>query len=93
MEQQDILLPDSLKDIAVRGKFRSLLGSCILFLLQVIKPEKPVHFHQEGQVQRAVNFVNFLLGYVQLLFDNGKKPLVNALLHFQADHLPPLPSF
>ena len=91
--QEDILLPDLFKHITVRGEGRNRLGCGITLFLEMVEAEKPVHFHQKGQIQGAVNAVNILIAYGKLLLDNGKETFVNPLFHLQTDGLSPLPFF
>ena len=56
----------------------------------MFKSGQAVHFHQEGEIQRAVDPVDIILLNGKLLFDDGKKLFINARFHFQTDGLAPL---
>ena len=93
MEQQNILLSDLLKDIAVRRKIRYWLGRCIGFFLKVIITGQSIHFHQESKIERSVNPVNIIIRNGKLPLDDAKQPCIHSFFHFQSDGLPPLTLF
>ena len=57
---------------------------------EMVKSPQPVHLHQEGQIQGAVNVENVLAVDGQLFFQDLQQAFIHARLDFQTDRLAPL---
>ena len=90
--KQDISFSQLFKDTSLLHEFRYRLGNILLFL-QMGKAFHPVHFHQEGEIQRAVDTVNILFLNGKLILDHAQQALIHTGFHFQPDRLAPLPLF
>ena len=90
--QQNISFSDIRKNIIVIHQRRNR-RRCIFRNLILVKTVKPVHLHQERQIERSRNPEQIILVDIELLFQHLQEPFIHLIFHFQPDHLAPLAFF
>ena len=90
--QKNVSLPDIRKDIVVihqfRNRRRGVFRNLVLF-----ESLQTVQLHQERQIQRSRDVENILFPDAEFRLQNFQQPLVDLILHLQADDLAPLALF
>ena len=92
MIHQNITFADLFKNITALRECRYRLWR-VFGCLQMIKAIHSIHFHQEGQIQRAINLVDCRLRQSQFLPDNLQQSAIHVLGRFQSDGFSPLTVF